>query len=53
VDDLAVEQDQATGAVRTLSSRTGYLSLPSAAEPSEVATAFVAENSLALGLDAA
>jgi F5/8 type C domain/Fungalysin metallopeptidase (M36)/Abnormal spindle-like microcephaly-assoc'd, ASPM-SPD-2-Hydin/Fungalysin/Thermolysin Propeptide Motif len=53
VPDLAVEQDQATGAVRTLSSRTDYLSLPSVAEPSEVATGFLAENGLALGLDAA
>jgi hypothetical protein len=53
VADLAVEQDQATGAVRTLSSRTDYLSLPCVGDPSEVATGFVAENGLALGLDAA
>ena len=50
VSDLSIESEDATGALRSLSSHTGYLTEAAAGEPMALALAFVRANLGTLGL---
>lgn len=52
VQELSIEADEITGAVRSLSSHRGYLTDPARGEPMSIAIDFVRRNVEALGLEA-
>jgi extracellular elastinolytic metalloproteinase len=52
IEDLAVESDAATGIVRSLSNRAGFLTGPAQGNPRVIALDFVRRNLRALGIEA-
>lgn len=53
IQELTVEMDESTGAVRSLANQTGFLTDTARGEPMAIAMSFVRKNVAALGLKAA